>query len=211
MTETSPQWYDRVRAAVDADGYRPWECEGWVTWPFRGDLSVRDLEPPTPEGPRHGAGGAGCVQCEASRLPDPRAYVVWRDDVAMLGTPFGGTSLPFLGFLMPRRHADLADLTRAEAARLGELQTYLERAVTGVLDVPRVQVYRWGDGSEHLHWWVYGRPTGVGQLRGTFLAHWDDLLPLRDADDLRADLDLVAARLVELAGGEALPVGPVGG
>ena len=52
---------------------------------------------------------------------------------------------------------------------------------------------------------VFARPTGTGQLRGTFLNLWGDLLPLPDPAAARADRDLVAARLAELAGGEALP------
>lgn len=208
MTEDRYQWYDRTSREVERTGFRSWDSAAWTTWPFDGEVSVRPLQSPVGAEPaREGAGGDGCAQCEKSALPDPSAYVAWRDDLAMLGAPFDGTSLPFLAFLMPRRHADLSDLTEAEAARLGQLQTYLERAVTEVLDVPRVQMCRWGDGSEHLHWWVYGRPAGVLQLRGTFLSHWEDLLPQREPAALRADVDLVAARLAELAGGEALPGG----
>jgi diadenosine tetraphosphate (Ap4A) HIT family hydrolase len=204
--QTAEQWYERVAAAIAEDGYRRWGASEWTTWPFDGELSVRELQPPADQEPlRGGAGGESCVMCAEAAQADPSEYVFWRDELAMLGFPFDGTSLPFLGFLMPRRHADLSDLTSAEAARLGELQMYLERAVTDVLDVPRVQVYRWGDGNEHLHWWVLGRPAGVLQLRGSFLSHWDDLLPLRDRADLRADLDAVAVRLQELAGGEVLP------
>lgn len=209
MAQSSQEWYDQVTRAVERDGYRPWNSAEWQTWPFDGDLTVRKLQPPVSEEPaRHGAGGDGCRQCEKAGLSNPYEYVAWRDGIAMLGAPFGGTSLPFLAFLMPRRHADLADLTSEEARRMGELQASLERAVTDVLDVPRVHLCRWGDGSEHLHWWVYGRPTGVLQLRGTFLSHWDDLLPSRDPAALRADLDLVASRLAELAGGETFPAGP---
>jgi hypothetical protein len=82
---------------------------------------------------------------------------------------------------------------------------HLDCAASDVLDVPRVQVTRFGEGVEHLHWWVFARPTGANQLRGSFLLLWDDVLPPRDPSARRADLDLVAARLVELAGGEALP------
>ena len=106
---------------------------------------------------------------------------------------------------MPRRHTDLSGLTDSEAARMGVLLANLERAIVEVLDVPRIHASRWGDGSEHLHWWIYGRPTGVLQLRGTFLALWEDLLPVRDATEERQDIDLVMARLVDLAGGEAFP------
>lgn len=206
MSENAQEWYERVAGALAREGYRSWDAAAWTTWPFDGELTTRELRPPAAaEPPRGGAGGEDCAQCEKSALADPSDYVAWRDEHAMLGAPFGATSMPFLAFLMPRRHADLVNLTTAEAARMGELQTYLERAVTEVLDVPRVQMYRWGDGAEHLHWWVLGRPTGVLQLRGTFLPHWDDLLPPRDPAALRSDIDLVAARLVELAGGEALP------
>jgi diadenosine tetraphosphate (Ap4A) HIT family hydrolase len=130
------------------------------------------------------------------------SYVMWHDDVAMIGQPHEDIAIPFTAFLMPRRHADLSDLEPHEAARMGQLMVLLERAVTDVLDVPRVQILRWGDGQEHLHWWVMGRPTGVGQLRGTFLSWWEDILPPRPRAEFRADLELVMRRLVELAGGE---------
>ena len=61
--------------------------------------------------------------------------------------------------------------------------------------MPRVQVLRWGDGGEHLHWWLLARPTGILQLRGTFLALWDDILPARDPIHVMKDLKLVADRL----------------
>ncbi len=204
MPESATEWYARVSAAIAADGYRPSNWPDWPTWPFDGELTTRPLAAPGSERPRAGGAGRDCVQCQKSRGEAAGEYVVWRDEVAMLGVPFEGSSLPFGAFLMPRRHADLSDLTREEAARLGELLMYAERAAVDVLDIPRIQVARWGDGVEHLHWWLMGRPTGMEQLRGTFLSHWDDLLPLPDPDATRADLELVAARLVELAGGEVL-------
>src|SRR5690606_28335166 len=124
---------------------------------------------------------------------------------AVLGAPAEPRALPFAAFLMPRGHADLAALPLDVAARMGELLTLVERAATDVLDIPRVQVARWGDGQEHLHWWLYARPTGMLQLRVAFVAPWGDILPPRPADVLRGDLGLVAARLVELTGGEAFP------
>lgn len=126
--------------------------------------------------------------------------MVWFDEHWMLAAA-QDSSLPFGAFLMPRRHADLQDLTTAEAHRQGELLARIEQAATEVLAVPRIQVARWGDGGEHLHWWLYARPIGALQLRGTFLSHWDDLLPARPEQDLRADAFEVAARLVVLAGG----------
>ena len=93
---------------------------------------------------------------------------------------------------------------------MGELMVLLERAVTDVLDVPRAQLIRWGDGEEHLHWWVLARPSGMDQLRGAFTPLWDDLLPPRPRAESRSDLEAVARRLVELAGGE-LPWATGGG
>jgi diadenosine tetraphosphate (Ap4A) HIT family hydrolase len=198
---TAQEWYDETRARIAATGYRPAQWTDWPTWPFDGDISQRDLERPVAERPRGGEGGVDCFICEAAADPDSD-YVVWRDDVAMLGEPRDAFSLPFLAFLMPRRHADLSDLGPRESARMGELMPLLERAVTEVLDVPRVQLVRYGDGQEHLHWWVMARPTGQDQLRGTFLPLWDDLLPARPREESRADLVAVARRLSVLAGGE---------
>jgi diadenosine tetraphosphate (Ap4A) HIT family hydrolase len=198
---TAQEWYAETRARIAATGYRPAPWTDWPTWPFEGDLSQRELEPPVAERPRGGEGGVDCFICEAAA--DPASdYIVWRDEVAMLGEPRETLSLPFVAFLMPRRHADLSDLRRTEAGRMGELLPLVERAVTEVLDVPRVQVFRYGDGEEHLHWWVLARPTGVAQLRGSFLPLWDDLLPTRPREDSRADLLAVARRLADLAGGE---------
>ena len=197
---TSQEWYDATRNRIAATGYRPAPWADWPTWPFDGELVQRDLEPPGEERPRGGADG-DCFICAAA-AGDGGDYVVWRDDVAMLGQPRDDVALPFVAFLMPRRHADLSDLETPEAARMGELMVLVERAVTDVLDVPRAQLIRWGDGQEHLHWWVLARPTGAEQLRGAFTPLWDDLLPPRPREESRADLEAVAGRLVELAGGE---------
>ena len=193
-------WYDDTRARIAESGYRPAPWSGWPTWPFDGELAQRELEPPVDERPRGGSDG-DCFICAAA-AGDGGEYVVWRDDLAMLGQPRDDVALPFVAFLMPRRHADLSDLEPREAGRMGELLVLLERAVTDVLDVPRMQALRWGDGQEHLHWWTIGRPTGIAQLRGAFTPLWDDLLPPRPREESRADLEAVARRLVELAGGE---------
>jgi diadenosine tetraphosphate (Ap4A) HIT family hydrolase len=202
--QSAREWYDDTRARIAADGYRPAPWGDWPTWPFDGELVQRELRPPVEERPRGGTGG-DCFICAAA-AGDGGDYVVWRDELLMLGQPRDDVALPFVAFLMPRRHADLSDLDPREAARMGELLVLLERAVTDVLDVPRMQALRWGDGQEHLHWWALARPTGVEQLRGAFTPLWDDLLPSRPRAQSRADLEAVARRLVELAGGE-LPWG----
>lgn len=202
MPQSAQEWYDETRRRIDADGYRSAEWSSWDTWPFDGELGPqRELQPPGGEKGRHGAKGVDCFMCVAVAEDDPD-YIVWRDDLAMIGMPHEDIALPFAAFLMPKRHADLSDLAPHEAARMGELMALLERSVTDVLDVPRVQILRWGDGQEHLHWWVMGRPTGAAQLRGSFLSSWDEVLPSRPRIDSRADLESVMQRLVELAGGE---------
>lgn len=199
----SGEWYDEISRLIADQGYRQVEPPTWATWPWEEGFQVRALDQPQDEPPRRGEDGTGCYSCAAA--DDPQRPPAWSDELAMVLPKLDGTSIPFLAFLMPRRHTDLSGLTDTEAARIGVLLARLEQSVCEVLDVPRVQAARWGDGSEHLHWWVYGRPTGVLQLRGTLLALWEDLLPLRDPTLVRRDLDQVMSRFVELVGGEANP------
>lgn len=204
MPETPQQWFARVSAALERDGHRDSDWSQWASWPFAPDGSVKPLEPPVDaEPPRHGAGGVDCSTCAlAASLEQDAAStpVCWHDDRWML-TVAEHSSLPFAMFLLPRAHADLATLTASDAARQGELLAAIERAAIATLGVPRIQVARWGDGGEHLHWWLYARPTGMLQMRGTFLSHWDDLMPQRPADEARADADLVARTLAADVGG----------
>jgi hypothetical protein len=87
---------------------------------------------------------------------------------------------------------------------MGVVMAACEQAAVQALDVPRLQVFRYGEGQEHLHWWLLGRPRGVAQLSGAFLPLWDDLLPPRSRPELRADLLLVGDRLVSLVGGRVI-------
>lgn len=205
MPETPSRWFERTAAAVAADGYRNEDLQQWASWPWTGDLTPKPLEPPVDsEPPRPGAAGSPCFICRQAAGDAASEYLIWRDDLWMVGLPNESSSLPFACFLMPRRHADLAQLTTEEAARQGHLLTLLEQVAIRTLQVPRIQAARWGDGSEHLHWWLFARPTGQLQLRGTFLSHWSDLLPARPAEEFRADHELVAAELVVRAGGEVV-------
>lgn len=205
MLESVHEWHERVGRAVAAGEGREALWPASPSYPLDGSGSLRPLSRPSEEPAREGEGGVGCLICERSGVEDPSGYLCWRDELTMLGVPFQPTALPLVTYLMPRRHADLADLTVAESRRCGELLMYLERAASDVLDVPRVQVARYGEGLEHLHWWVFARPSGALDLRGPHVLLWDEVLPARDPAARRADLDLLAARLVELAGGEALP------
>jgi hypothetical protein len=62
---------------------------------------------------------------------------------------------------------------------------------------------RWGDGSAHLHVFFLARPKGFGQLRGTYLAVWDDLLPPVPRSQRDADAAAVAQALATSYGGTA--------
>ncbi|WP_203568272.1 hypothetical protein [Aestuariimicrobium ganziense] len=202
MPETPRQWYDRVVRAIEDDGHRETDLPSWTSWPWTGELTVKALDEPVETEPdRRGVGGVDCHSCATGADPATGGAVWW--DELFFVVPARSSSLPFAMFLMPRRHCDLATMTPEEARRQGELLTALEQTATATMSVPRIQVARWGDGGEHLHWWVYARPTGMLQLRGTFLSHWDDLLPPRPLDDVAADARVWAADLVTRVGGTA--------
>ena len=71
----------------------------------------------------------------------------------------------------------------------------VERAVRSVPGVGRVHVCRWGDGSEHLHWWFIARPARLPQLAGSFAAIWDDILPPTPLPVWHENLRLLRQRL----------------
>ena len=74
----------------------------------------------------------------------------------------------------PRRAGDLSEELAGE---LGVLLVRMERALRGIGEIGRVHICRWGDGSEHLHWWLIARPARMHQLSGSFATIWDDVLP----------------------------------
>ena len=75
----------------------------------------------------------------------------------------------------------------------------LDRAISAVDGIARVHILRYGEGGAHLHWWFMGRPARMEQLRSSFAAIWDDVLPPTPEDIWRANLDAVV---------EALEAGP---
>lgn len=168
----------------------------WPSFPFEGDLHVKQLEDPVPvEPPRRGEGNRECTACAA---PD-EAYIWvgerWR--VRAMDRP---TGLPMVLILESRSHLDLGDLPNLLAAELGVMTVRLERAIRSLDGVARVHVNRWGDGSAHLHLWFLARPYGRLQLRGTFLSLWDSILPPISESQWRENLALVAAWLAEFGG-----------
>src|SRR5213076_509373 len=175
----------------------------WPTFPFEGDIRVRNLDDPAPtEPPRHGENPNECRACAA---PD-EAYIWvserWR--VRSLDHP---TGLPAVLILESRSHLDLGDLPNLLAAELGVMTVRLERAIRSLDGVARVHVNRYGDGAAHLHLWFLARPYGQLQLRGSFLSLWDEILPPISEAQWRENLALVAAWLAEF-GGKALAEPP---
>ena len=168
MPETPEEFHRRV-----VSGLRVPPVAEWDSWPFEGDLRVRELRPPEPELEITGAGG---VDCPACTKPDD-AYL-WTDERWRLLSTHEPTGLPVIVLLEPRaHHASPADLPEELAREQGVMLGRVERAVLSVGGIGKVHIGRWGEGAEHLHWWFIGRPEGQGQLRSSFAEIWDEVLP----------------------------------
>jgi hypothetical protein len=168
----------------------------WPSFPFEGDLRVKQLDPPVENEPARKGEDAG--DCSACNAPD-EAYI-WVSERWRVRAMDRPTGLPMVLILESRSHLDLGDLPNLLAAELGVMTVRLERAVRSLDGVARVHVNRWGDGSAHLHMWFLARPYGRLQLRGTFLSLWDDILPPIPESTWRENLALVAAWLAEFGG-----------
>lgn len=168
----------------------------WPSFPFEGDLRVKQLDPPVDHEPARKGEDAG--DCSACNAPD-EAYI-WVSERWRVRAMDRPTGLPMVLILESRSHLDLGDLPNLLAAELGVMTVRLERAVRSLDGVARVHVNRWGDGSAHLHMWFLARPHGRLQLRGTFLSLWDDILPPIPESTWRENLALVAAWLAEFGG-----------
>src|ERR1700694_3875541 len=194
MPETPEQLYARA-----AEALRMPPVEDWDTFPFEVELLPRALRPPLArEIPRAGEGGLDCRACAALDT----SYI-WTSDSWRLCTTVKPTGLPVILILEPRAHyGEPGDLPDDLASELGLLQARIERAVRTIPEVGRVHVCRWGDGSEHLHWWFIARPARFPQLIGSFAAIWDDILPPLPEYTWRENLALVSTAL------ERPPVSP---
>ncbi len=203
MPLTPEQFHVHALAAADADGRLPLSrMTGWEIFPFEPDgLRVVPLEAPVlPEPPRHGEGGRSCESCE------PDGPWIWRDDRWRVRV-LEGTGSPLLLMLGPIAHYDLGDLPDDLAAEMGRLLVHLCRAVEALPGIARCHVSKWGDGGAHLHLFLYARPEGFSQLRGTCMAIWDDLLPPLSPMVRYADARTVAQALVASYGGEVSTAG----
>ncbi len=198
MPESAEELYRRALAAADADGRLPLPpLDEWDSFPFEGEIRTRRLEPPADEKPRQGERGVDCGRCATG---DEDA--IWCDEhwlVAPLPRPSG---LPVVVLLYPKAHVDLHELPPARQAELGPLIVRVERAVAGIDGVARVHVGRWGEGSEHLHVWFMARPARMPQLRSSFAAIWDDILP-PVPEELWRENNAVVARALAAGAGRA--------
>ena len=96
---------------------------------------------------------------------------------------------PFEGDLRPRALRPPAE------DELGPLMQRIERAMRSVGEIGRVHIARWGEGSEHLHWWFMARPSRMRQLSDSFAAVWDEVLPPVPDEIWRENAGIVAAAL----------------
>jgi hypothetical protein len=191
------EFYDHALAAADGERRLPLaRMTEWEISPFeQGGLRVAPLRPPVmPEPARHGEDPSDCSACRN------RDNGIWFTERWRL-TRIGGVGVPLALMLHPRDHYDMTDLPDQLAAELGVLTTHIVRHVEGLAHVARAHVYRLGDGGAHLHVWFFARPAGQGQLLGSWLVVWDDLLPEYPADVADADAAIVADSLVTSYGG----------
>ena len=187
MPETPEHLYKRAVRAL-----RMPSVEEWETFPFDGEMRPRALQPPvSSEPPREGEEGVDCKSCAASD-----DEFLWTNEHWRMYAPDRPTGLPVVVLLETREHyAEPGDLPEDLASELGVLLARIERAVRSVGEIGRVHVCRWGDGSEHLHWWFMARPARIPQLLGSFAAIWDDILPPTPEDVWQANLEHVVREL----------------
>jgi hypothetical protein len=188
VPETPEELFARARGAT-----RVPPLDEWDSWPFEGELRVKELEPPVAEErPRHGENGVDCRRCE---LGDEGT--LWSNGNWTLRAFEEPSGLPVVVVLETREHLDFPDLTPELAAELGPLLLEIHDAVLAVPGVGRVHIGRWGEGSEHCHIWFMGRPERMEQFRSSFAAIWDDVLPPVPEDRWRASLEIVRRKLAD--------------
>src|SRR5581483_527120 len=186
MLETPEQFWERAHNALRTPPLAEWD-----TWPFDGDVTPRELERPVDkEPPRHGEDPVDCRECETGI-----EGALWHNDRWYLRPLNEPSGLPCVVLLMTRMHVDFTDLDEQHAAELGPLLLRMHRAVMSVPSVGNVHVGRWGEGSAHCHIWFMGRTARLTQLRSSFAAVWDDILPPLPEDVWRANLEHVRAAL----------------
>lgn len=179
---------DAVSAAEDRLPVPPFV--DWPLFPFEGDLRVKAVAEREPgDRPRSGEpGGEACGSCAR----DDSEYL-WTNEHWRVAR--GMRSAVKQVFLETRAHVDLADMPTDVSAELGPSIQRVERAMLAAGDIGRVHVHRWGDGAEHFHLWLYGRPIGDRHMLGFGLVLWAMVLPPISEDDWDDAMRAVAEAL----------------
>jgi diadenosine tetraphosphate (Ap4A) HIT family hydrolase len=197
MALSPDQFYRHALSVADGERRLPLSrMTGWEISPFEEEgLVVAPLRPPVlPEPARQGEDPSDCRSCLK------RDEGIWLDDHWRLSR-MSGVGVPLVLMLHPRDHYDLGDLPDERAAEMGLLTSHIGRHMEALDHVARAHVYRIGDGGAHLHVWFFARPAGQGQLYGSWMVVWDDLLPEYPADVAEADALRVAGALAGSYGG----------
>lgn len=196
MPESPEALYARITEAAGPDGRLPLTSGAtWDVFPWEvedGRLVTKVLAAPLEaEEPRWGEGGKPCGTCAG----DGSERRIWQNDAWTV------TALERSGLLMlmleSREHLDYTDLDDEQAADLGRVSVRLTRIMSNLDHVGRVHVMRIGDGGAHLHLWHVARPERFGQLLGSLVVEWGDVLPAIPEEIWRADLAHVAKRLAQ--------------
>ena len=197
MALSPDEFYAHALSVTDGEQRLPLSrMTGWDISPFEQDgLRVSSLRPPVlPDPAREGEDPADCGSCRR------RDEGIWLNDRWRLSR-VAGVGVPLVLMLHPRDHHDLTDLPDELAGELGVLTMHLARHIEALPHIARAHVYRIGDGSAHLHVWLFARPAGQSQLYGSWLVVWDDLLPEYPDDIAEADAMAVAQALATSYGG----------
>jgi hypothetical protein len=204
MPESIEDYYRRVEAAADDTGRLAMnaEMQAWEVFPYESEgLRLKPLGPlTTAEAPRDGEDPA---QCRCSQQHSDDEWLVWTDDRWRVGLS-EESGAPLLLLLSPWAHHDFTTLPKDLAGEMGQIMVALGAAIEALPSVARVHVIKWGDGGAHAHIFFLARPTRMPQLRGTFMAVWDDYLPRVPGDVRDANALAVIANLVDSYGGRAL-------
>ena len=201
MPLSPKDFHARALAASTVDGRLPVpDIASWDIFPFEADdLRTVVFQPPVvPEPARSGEGERPCLACE--RADDT---VVWRDEHWLIRTSAEPSGAPFVLLVEPVAHVDVGDLPDDRAAELGVLLVHVTRAVEAMPHIARAHIYRIGDGGAHGHIWVFARPEGQLQLRGSCFVLWDDVLPITPVAERDADIAVVALAVAASYGGSA--------
>jgi hypothetical protein len=204
MPESPEAFYARVKAAAGPDGRLAVAIEempGWDIYPFEIDsLRIKPLQPLADEEPPRA--GENPAECSCTRLPESalEERLVWSNERWQLHLD-AHSRLPIGLNLGPREHCDLPTVPDHLAGEMGRLLVAVTAGVESLPGVGRAHVAKYGDGGAHLHWFVFGRPARMLQLRGSPLLDWEENLPPVPIEVHRANAEHVARHLLESVGG----------